>query len=94
MADPKLMLLGQDLIALGLVEIETLPDVIERRTFKRDSLITNDYNFKCKKIDYFFSTGNSDSMFNGIDWMYTPLQYINEDSDTTWSGVLIDINNN
>jgi len=89
MAVPQLLWLGQDLYALGLVE--KIPDTIERITFNRDLLIASNMVYECKNIDDFFSTGNSASMLNGTDWLYSDIEYINEDGITTWSGIVTNI---
>lgn len=89
MADPQLLLMGQDLFALGL--IEKLPSAKEKKTFQRKSVIANDWSFNCRNIDNFFSTGNSVSPFNNNDWMYSPIEYKDEDGTTRWKGVLVDV---
>ena len=94
MANPQLWLLGQDLIAAGLIEISSLPDVVERKGFYRESLVTNDYNFVCKNNDNYFTTGNPRSILNGINWLYANMYYVDENDNTTWSGQVIDINCN
>jgi hypothetical protein len=92
MATPQLIFLGQDLYALGLVE--DVPHTLERKTLKRDLLVTNNADFVCNNIEDFFSGDSEKSLISSHDWMYAPIQYINEDSIVTWNGIVINIRNN
>ena len=48
----RLILFGQDLISLGLVT--KTPQMNERKTFKRDKLISNDFDFECYNKAYVY----------------------------------------
>lgn len=85
----SLTLLGLDLIARGYVN--NLPDVVERKTFNRDSIISNNFEFECNNISDIFSTNNPKSIFSSADWLYSNVILTDDDNNTIWDGVLIDV---
>lgn len=85
----RLLVLDQDLIDLGYTI--DLPNTTERKTFKRDLLFTNEFDFKVNNIDNFFSTNNSYSIFNGADWLYSSVELYNDDDILIWDGLLTNI---
>ena len=72
MANPRLIFLGQDLVDLGYVI--DIPDITERKTFQRDLVFINEFDFEVKNFDNFFSVNNSSSILNGVDWLYSSIQ--------------------
>lgn len=92
MADPRYLINGQDLYALGYVS--QLLNVGEKKTFRRDKLISNSYNFTVENYDNFFTPNNASSMFSGGSWMYSELQVYNRDNELIWDGILTGIDRN
>ncbi|KKL75061.1 hypothetical protein LCGC14_2058620, partial [marine sediment metagenome] len=84
--------LGQDLYKLGYVK--DIPAIHERKTFQRDKIGDNNFTLVCKNYDNMFSIGHPASMLTGVNWMYQPLQIINEDSITIWNGIASNISQN
>lgn len=79
---------GYDIFDLGYVE--SLPNITEKKTFQKDKLICNSYDIPVNNKDDFFSINNSKSIFNNIDWLYTPIE-IKKDGEIRWLGELIKI---
>ncbi len=89
MADPRVIAFGKDLYALGLVLL--LPKIKEKKTFRRDLLISNNYNLDVDNTDNLFSIDNSVSILNGIKWLYEELTIYGTSGEIIWEGIITDI---
>jgi len=92
MANPQVLILGQDLIELGYVI--KYPPVSEMRSFQNDKLITNVDEIEVNNEDDFFSINNPASIFKDINWLYTPIQRKDSNGIVTWDGNLISVPRN
>lgn len=89
---PKVEWLGIDLISEGFTD--KIPDITERKTWKRDKIITGDFSIKCRNINNTFTEGNSRSIVNNIDWLYSNLTVYDSDNIKIWDGIVTDISCN
>jgi len=89
MALPKVEVFGKDIYDLGLVT--NIPGIGEQKTFQKDKLITNSFNITARNHEEFFSIGNPASLFNGADWLYTPVKVTGREGEVIWNGVLTNI---
>lgn len=89
MAEPTVTFLGQDLWAQGYVE--DLPNLTERKTFRRDKLISNEYDLIVDNSNNFFSMDNSKSLLNGEVWLYSPIVITGTSEETIWDGIVTKI---
>ena len=65
MAQPQVLILGQDIFEDGYVI--KYPGANEKKSFQKDKLITNVYNIEVRNEDDFFSINNPASIFNNIN---------------------------
>lgn len=92
MADPRVIVNGQDLWAEGYVS--SIARISEKKTFKKDKLITNTYSFTVNNADDAFSVNNPDSLFADSFWLYDPIQIYDRDEERIWNGVITQIDRN
>ena len=92
MADPRVLVYGKDLWALGLVT--ALPKVKEKKTYRRDLLISNNYNIPVINTNDIFSIGNPKSFLNGITWLYGEVEVFGTSGEKIWQGVVTNIPRN
>jgi hypothetical protein len=94
MAEPRVLIFGQDIYALGYVP--RIDNILERKTFRKDKLVANTYDLTVDNSDDYFSINNSRSPFNNSNWLWTPIQVYNRDEELVWDGNLwrIDRNHN
>lgn len=88
MATPQVLILGKDIYP---DYVEKLQNITKIKTFDKMQLISNEYKLPVLNRDNQFSVNNSDSMFHGIDWLYTDIEIINSDNETDWKGDLVRI---
>ena len=69
----------------------SLPNITEQRTFRRDKLITNEYDIVVRNVDNFFTPTNKASLVYGTDWLYQPIKVIGDNDETVWDGIVTKI---
>lgn len=89
MSNPKVLFLGMDLFDEG--RVARISNISEKRTFNRDKLISNEYTVEVFNNDDYFTPGFSGSILNGVNWLYEPIQVVDEDDETIWSGLVTQI---
>ncbi len=92
MSDPKVLLSGQDIYAKGYVK--EIPKIQEKKTFKKDKLVTNEFSLNVINTDDFFSVGNSKSLYGGNNYIYEPFTITGRQGEIIWNGQVIDISRN
>lgn len=83
MALPQVLLNGVDIYQDYVKSIE---DVTEDKTYDKLKLITNVYNLPVINYNNYFSINNVRSPFNNTNWLYMPLEIIDENNDYIWIG--------
>ena len=89
MSLPKVLFLGYDLVAEGIVS--AIPVQTSMKGFGRGKLTPNNFSIKCKNTDDFFSIDNPNSILNNIKWLYEDIQVYNEDNILTFDGIVSDL---
>jgi hypothetical protein len=79
-----------DLFAEGFVI--NIPPVIEKKTFRKDRLITNQFVIQVNNISNFFSADNSRSGFS--NWTYKPIEIVGSNTITIFKGIVISVPRN
>lgn len=91
MADPQVLILGTDIFP---DYVERLHDITIEKTFEKLKLISNSYSLPVLNRDNQFSINNPVSMFNGANWLHTPIQIIGSDGEDDFIGGLVKITRN
>lgn len=65
--------------------------VKEEKTFQRKKLIDNEITLDVSNFDNFFSVDNAMSNFNGLHYLYEPIQIKDVEGNIIWDGVITDI---
>lgn len=89
MVDPQVLTLGMDLFALG--KVDKLANINEKKTFRKDKLISNSYNLEVNNQDDFFSVNNNKSPFKDLIWLYKPITIIDRREIIIWTGIITGI---
>ena len=93
MAQPTVIILDNiDIYELG--KVDKLAQINEKKTFKKDKLISNDYSFTVTNEDDFFSVNSPKSVFSGIDWLYSNIKATDTRGESVWDGVITNIMRN
>ena len=87
MARPVVTFLGEDIYD----RVISLPNITEKRTFRQDKLITNEYDIIVDNSDNYFSVTNIGSQVYGTKWLYSDITVTGTNGETIWEGVVTKI---
>jgi hypothetical protein len=90
MATPTVTFLNNDIYP----DVEALPKINEKRTFKKDKLVSNSYTLSVKNIDDKYSVNNTRSFLSNIKWLYESIVVTGTKGETIWNGVVTAIKRN
>jgi hypothetical protein len=88
---PKVFLLSEDIDLYADGKVKTLPPLLERKTFQKDKLISNEIRMVFKNHDDFLSTNNPKSLVANSDWLFGLFKIYNDDNIIIWDGIIKNI---
>lgn len=83
---PKVFILSDGINIYN--KINKLVKITEKRTFRRDKLITNSIRQTVDNSKGEFSVDNTKSLFSGIQWEFQPYIVYDEKNELIWDGII------
>jgi hypothetical protein len=90
MATPTVNILSEDIYEF----VESLPKIDEKKTFKKDKIISNSYTFTVRNPNNRFSLNHPNSLFSTTSWLYTPITITGTKNELIWNGIVTNIEPN
>lgn len=92
MANPRILLIGKDLYALGV--LNSIPEINETKGFGRGKLSPSDMTLEVKNYDNQFSIDNPASFLYGSNWQFSNVKAYDSDNNLFANCIVADITRN